>query len=415
MARDDYDVTVVGAGAVGLASALWLQRHGARVAVVDERGPGEGASYGNAGAIATYGCIPISTPDVWRELPHLLLSRDSPLAVQWSYLPRLAPWLLRFLRNCTRARTEEIAGHLARILSRAEAGYEPLFAEAGADDLLRRTGCLYLYHSDHTLRKSRWTHDLRRRLGVEMRELARDEVPAIEPEVASDYVGGVFFPNSLNIADPHAFCARLAGALERNGAALKTARATGVASQDRGCFVRTDQGAIRSEQVVIAAGAWANSLAGSLGERFPLETERGYHLIFPGHGGRVSRPVCPAEIGFYATPAAAGLKVVGTVEMAGLERGPAQPRLDLLQRWGERLLPGLGKPASSWLGFRPSLPDALPVIGRSSTAPKVIYAFGHQHLGVTLGGVTGKLVAQLAQGNATDLDLAPYAPQRFSL
>jgi glycine/D-amino acid oxidase-like deaminating enzyme len=407
-------VVIIGAGIIGVATALALLHRGYRVTVVDPRSPGHGASCGNAATIANYQCVPLGSPAVIRQLPTLLLDPDSPLIIRWRYLPKLAPWLTRFVLACRPRRVAAIANALAALQHNADADYRPLLEMAGAEDLVVRHGCLYLYGSAASYARARPEIELRREHGVPLEEVDARQIAELEPNLAPIYHGGILFPDASHLRDPLGLVERFARAFLQHGGTLIKDEAKAIERDgDRGILVRTTAGPVAGDYAVVAAGAWSRPFARQVGDPIPLDTERGYHVMFAGAQGLLSRPVGWAEMGFYLTPLANGLRAAGTVEFAGLEAPLNRERTRFLTRGARRLLPQLDEPVSEWLGFRPSLPDSLPVIGPSPRNPRVIYAFGHGHLGITLAGVTARMTADLIDGRRPVVDPSAYRPGRF--
>lgn len=407
------NVAVIGAGFVGLSAAYWLLRDGHHVTVYDPAGAAGGASFGNAGTFANYACIPVNSPSVFRDLPRFLLSSSSPLRMRWSYLPHLAPWLARFLLHSTPKRHTASATALANLLGHAQSGYDDMVSQAALGGFIRARECLYLYSSGTAFEASRPSLALRRALGVEARILDKPEIRTLEPSLAPLFERGALFAGSWHLSDPAAFLRALQQWLVRNGVQIRTQLVNTVQPGSAGVVLACEQGTDQHDYVVVCAGAHSSKLAAQCSDRVPLEAERGYHLLYPRTSHLISRPVGWAERGFYMTPMEAGIRVAGTVELAGLGLKKHQGLLDLLHFSSQRALPGLGAPTAPWLGFRPTLPDGLPVMGRSKASSRVIYAFGHQHIGLTLGGLSGKLVADLVAGRDPALDLSPYSARRF--
>lgn len=412
---ETFDIAVIGAGMVGTSSALWLQRDGHRVALVDRGAPGMGTSFGNAGVFATYATVPINSPSLPARLPELLLSRDSPLRIEWPHLPRMTPWLVRFLRNCTASRVAAIAAALASLLEHAEDGAFPLFKASGADRLIRSRGSLYLYDSQKSFAKAQGELELRCAHGVDLEILDPPEIGQLEPNIAQVYDRGLYFPKAHQYLSPSGAIKAMADHFAANGGTVLRREVTGIGKSADGTLeLATADGLIRCRQMVLAAGAFSARLFGGPIEPMPLATERGYHIVFPGFEDTLNRPVGWSAGGFYLTPMSHGLRAAGTVELGGLSSRKRRGALDHIARHARKLLPDLpAEPAENWVGHRPTLPDALPVIGRSRRTPEIIFAFGHQHVGMTLGGITGKLVAQIANGEKPLVDLAPFAPDRF--
>jgi glycine/D-amino acid oxidase-like deaminating enzyme len=405
------DVAIVGAGIIGLAIAFRLAADGREVVVVDPNEAGSGTSYGNAGTLAPYACAPVGNPDVLRNLPNLLLNPDSPLTIRLAALPALVPWLSRFIWQSTPARARRNGHALAGLLKEAMPAWRALAEQARLSDLLRYEGCLYFYRGKVPQKDGEWAARLRNELGVRQEWLTSEEVARLEPALPPA-AGGLFFPDAAHTIDPAVMTRRLAA--EAKGASFERARVDRLEPRDSGrirliCRDRT----IEAHTAVLAAGAWSQSLAEQGGDAIPLATERGYHIEFAMHACPINRPVSPVDLGFYVTPMAGRLRVAGTVELGGLS-APLNPKqIALLERGVRKLFPGLGPVQSQWLGCRPSLPDSLPVIGRSRRHPNLIHAFGHGHLGMTLAGVTSRIIASLIEKRNDGPNLSAFRPDRF--
>lgn len=406
-------VAVIGAGFVGLSSACWLMRDGHQVSLYEPRGAAGGASFGNAGTFANYACIPVNNPSVFRDLPRYLLSSQSPLRVRWSHLHTLAPWLVRFLWASTPSRYTATATALSHLLARAQSGYDAMLAEADLQRFVRPQECLYLYSSAAAFAGAYDTLELRHRLGIETEILEADAIASLEPQLSPIFHRGALFKGSWHLSDPSAFLHALLAYLQGKGLVVHPLAVDGVQADAHGVSVWGAGHESRYDRLALCAGVHSKVLAAQCGDDVPLQAERGYHLMFPGSTALISRPVGWAERGFYMTPMAQGLRVAGTVELAGLGQEMHPGLLELLNYASHRALPALGAPQSPWLGFRPTLPDGLPVLGRSRSSERVVYAFGHQHIGLTLGGLSGTLVADLVAGRPNCIDLQPFRAQRF--
>ena len=412
------NVAVIGAGFVGLSSAYWLMRDGHRVTIYDPSGvagTNGGASYGNAGAFANYACIPVNNPSVFRDLPRFMFSSDSPFRLRLSYLPQLAPWLVRFLLSSMERRYTVSATALSALLGRAYDGYRKMIDQAGLEQFIRRKECLYLYSGVAAFSASEPTLALRRSLGVNFTVVGREEIRQLEPQLNPLFDRGVLFHGSWFLSDPGAFLKALQLWLIQAGAGFESSAVKTLKPQaDSGVLLETVAGTVVHDYIAVCAGAHSSPFALQCGDYVPLDTERGYHIFYPGTSELISRPVGWAERGLYMTPMQHGIRVAGAVELAGLSPARNKGLLDLLQLSSKRALSALTTPTDSWMGFRPSLPDGLPVIGRSRLSNRVIYAFGHQHIGLTLGGLSGTLVADLVAERTSPLDLTPYGPGRFA-
>ncbi len=412
-ALPDGHVTIVGAGLVGLCTAAWLQRDGRPVRLVDPGGPGEGASYGNAGIVSTSGVTPVAMPGIVRRVPGMLLDPLGPLAIRPAYLPRLLPWLARFIAASRPADVERIARSLAALSVDAIAHYEPLLEAADAGDLLQRNGSLYLYETEEQWRGVQGEIALRQRAGAEIELLGAEEIRQMVPALGPRYAGAIFAPTSGHIANPLALSQRLAGLVERQGGSFLRARVGDfVYRGGRLAALTSDAGELPVKDVVIAAGAFSRRLAAQAGAPVPLDTERGYHLMLPDPQVEVRLPMLTG--GGAVTPMQHGLRLAGTVELAGTGAAPNWARADRLLERMRHVLPGLNaEGAERWMGFRPSMPDSLPVLGPAPQADNVWLAFGHGHLGLTQAAVSGRLIADLMAGRKPVIDPAPYRATRF--
>ncbi len=409
----DTEIAVIGAGVVGLSVALRLADEGRAVTLIAPPDAGEGASCGNAGVIADYAVLPVGTPDVLRNLPSLLFDRHSPLAIRRSALLSLVPWLLRFAVQSLPGPARRNAQVIAALLAEAAPEWRAQADRIDAGDLLRQRGSLYLYERAADI--SDTALEWQRSLGVTVERIGRDELGQLEPGLPADVgVGAAFFPQTMTVTDPGALMRRLAAAVAAAGVARIAARATALEVQPQGVALRCDDGtALRAARVVIAAGAWSRPLARMAGDRVPLETERGYHIEFDMHDQPLTRQMTPVSRGFYFCPMAGRLRVAGTVELGGLAAPPSPHRVRIIEEGARALLPDLPAVSRHWMGFRPSLPDSVPVIGPSRAGERVLNAFGHGHLGLTLAPVTARIVADLVAGRAPGLALERYSPARF--
>ena len=407
------EVAVVGAGFIGLASAAWLMRDGHRVTLFDPSGVGQGASFGNAGTFAHYACIPVNNPTVFRDLPRFLFSSTSPFRLRWGYLPQIAPWLARFMMSSLPRRHEASAAALAALLGLAHEGYAPLLAQPELAAFVRPRECLYLYSTAASFDAARGALALRRKLGVAFDVLGADDIRSLEPSLAPIFERGVLFADSWYLTDPQGFLQGLYQHLAPRGMQLERSAVSAVQPSADGAVLVTAGGERRFDHVVIAAGARSAAFAKQCGDAVPLDTERGYHVRYSGPSALISRPVGWAERGFYMTPMSDGIRVAGTVELGGFTERRNRALLDLLTFSSKRALPALGTPDSSWLGFRPTMPDGVPVLGHARASDRIVYAFGHQHLGLTLAGISGRIVADLVARRQPPLDLARYSPARF--
>jgi D-amino-acid dehydrogenase len=408
-------VTVVGAGVIGICVASYLQRMGLAVTVVDAVKPGTSCSFGNAGALSSGSCVPMAMPGVARQVPKWLLDNMAPLAVSWRYLPRALPWLLRFLAAAKPAAVERSADALIALTRPVFENLMPLVKEAGADSLIHRTGQLHVYSTNAAFEGDRLALALRRQRGVAFEVLDAQEIRQAEPALAPIFQKAVLFPEHGHCANPFALVDALAAAFRSNGGEILERRVLDIElGADGPRALVTDAGPMPLETLVVAAGAWSHRLARRLGHKVPLESQRGYHAVLADPSVAPRRNVQWAERKFIATPMEMGLRFAGTVEIAGLNSPPHYHRADALVEQGRAMFPGLvGGAVTRWMGHRPCLPDSVPVIGPSDRVRNTYFAFGHGHLGLTCASTTGRLVAELVTGAKPCIDPAPYRIDRF--
>ncbi|MCA0271932.1 MAG: FAD-binding oxidoreductase [Proteobacteria bacterium] len=409
---ETVEIAVIGAGIVGLAIAHRLASAGREVLLIDRAEPGSGASYGNAGTIADYAVQPVGTPDVLRNLPGLLLDRNSPLAIRKAALPTLAPWLLRFARQSLPGAAKANAQALAALLADAAPRWRALATDAGAGELLQDRGCLYWYQTDAEYRAAAADMAFRRSLGVAVELLPARDLAALEPGLPVTGGGAAFFPGALFLSDPGKVVALVFDRTRELGAGFLKGEVTGLRVETDSVQLSGNGLAVTARHAIIATGAHGRGLARKAGDRVPLDTERGYHLEWDMGTPRLTRPVCPTSRGFYLCPMAGRLRAAGTVELGGLTAPPSPHRLQRLEEGARSIFPDLPAPARTWMGFRPSIPDSRPVIGASAAGAAVIHAYGHGHIGLTLAPVTAEMVEAVVDGRAHPL-LPLTDPRRF--
>lgn len=407
------DIAVLGAGVVGLAVAERLAAEGREVVIVDPATPGMGASYGNAGTIADYAVMPVGSPDVLKNLPSLLFDKTSPLAIRRAALPSLMPWLLRFALQSLPGPTARNAAAIAGLLADAAPLWQGLADRIGGAAILQHRGCLYVYETAAAYRAAEKDMAFRRGLGITVDLIGPADLARMEPGLPAVEGGAAFFPKAVFLSDPGQMMGLLAAHVLKKVNLLQT-RAEKLARQIDGVIVEGPGLRLHARRVVIAAGAHSRALALQAGDKVPLDTERGYHVEWDMPSPPLSRPSCPTARGFYLCPMSGRLRVAGTVELGGLTAPPSAHRIDKLVEGARAILPDLGPPSREWMGFRPSMPDSVPVIGPSRAGPEVIHAYGHGHIGLTLAPVTAELVADLLAGRAPRRDLTVCLPARFA-
>ncbi|HWT09743.1 MAG TPA: FAD-binding oxidoreductase [Roseomonas sp.] len=416
-------VAIIGAGIVGACSAVEALRHGFRVTIIDPAEPGgeQSASYGNGCWLSPMSVIPPAVPGLWKKVPKFLMDPLGPLAIRWSYFPRVAPWLVRYLRaGWTWDAVEEAARALRPLVVDAPALHLRLAEEAGVGHLIERRGLIYVYPSRADFEAEAMAWQIRHKVGVRWLELDADELRQREPELDRRYTFGVMVEEGGHCTDPGAYTAALVAHAVGQGAEHRRAAATGfVIEGGRLRAVRTDQGDIAADAAVLAAGAHARPLAAAAGDVVPLETERGYHAeladpeVSPRHG------LMPSDGKMSVMRTRNGLRCAGQVEIAGLDAAPNWKRAEILRDHLLRCFPGLPRdlPADRvkvWIGHRPSMPDGKPCLGYARATRDIVHAFGHGHTGLVAGARTGRVVADLLAGQAPEIPITAFDPRRFA-
>ncbi|MEO3389075.1 FAD-binding oxidoreductase [Mesorhizobium sp. CAU 1741] len=415
----EADVVIVGGGIIGICAAIHLAEAGRQVTVIDRTGICEETSSGNAAALAFSDILPLAQKGMLRNLPRWLMDPLGPLAIPPAYLPRLLPWLMRFWRAGWPDRHESSLAAQASLMKLAESEWMSLMDRSGTRQMLREDGSLELYESEAEFRASLPGWKARESHGVEFCHVEGDELARLQPGLAPQFVKGTFVPGWKTVADPKLLGKALWTYAQGLGAQLRIAtveqlRTVATGQSESMIELRLGDGEVlRCWDLVICAGAWSHTLARLAGDRIPLETERGYNTTLPAGAFDLKRQLIFSGHGFVVTPLETGIRVGGAVELAGLKRPPDYRRSKAMLEKAQRFLPGIDpKGGRAWMGYRPSLPDSLPVIGAASS-PHVFYAFGHGHLGLTQAAATGRLVSELVAARPPALNLTPFSPQRF--
>jgi D-amino-acid dehydrogenase len=410
-------IAVIGAGIVGTATALALAADGHAVTLFDHGAPGAGTSFGNAGAIVTGAVTPTATPGVIRSIPSYVFDRNSAAVLRPAHLVKALPWLVRFIEASRSARVSKIAHALNPLVAGAMTAHHALAGLSGALDLIRPVGWLKLY-GDAGFSNSALERELMTRHGVNFSLLTADEVSDLEPRLnRNTFTRGVFQPGSGFVNYPMALAqSYMACALQRGAQHIHESVRELRPAEGGGVSIKTDSATRLFDSAVVAAGAWSKQFAAQLGDHVSLDTERGYHLSFgPSTGHLLRRPVCYPEKQFVLSPMHDGISLASGDELAGLDAPPDYRRIRALIPLACNLLPGISGQTiqREWMGFRPSTPDSVPVIGRSPRCGNVFYAFGHGHVGLTLSAVTAQLIAGMVGGRPAPFDMKPYRIDRF--
>ena len=413
MTEKNLKIGVVGAGIQGVCTALFLQKKGYQVIIFDRDQPINSASYGNAGHFSPYASVPLNRSDIVSDVPTMLLSSRGPLALKWNYVPKMIPWFLKFLLNCRQERMMHTAKNMHQILDQSLPAFDELFEEINLEGLVENKGILYVW-TDKNLKSRELENKIKEELGVKQQLVNPKEIHDLEPNLKPFYHGGVYYDYARHARNPRKILTKLLENFINKGGKFLKLNIQDINFDEDKPVIRSETQRFIFDKLVIACGAFSKKLTDKLHEQIPLDTERGYHVHFKDCDHLISRPVVHANRAFGLTPMEQGLRVVGTVEFGGLDNPLSKSRIKNLILNANDMLEGLPEHKDEWLGFRPSLPDFLPVIGPSKNYKNIFYSFGHHHLGWTLGAISGKIIASMIAGENTNLDLFPYSSNRFS-
>ena len=408
-------IGIIGAGIQGVCIGLCLIKKGFKVTLIDRDEPGkESASYGNAGHFSPYASVPINRPDILADIPSMLLNSTGPLALKWNYVPKMIPWFLKFIKNCSKKNMLHTAKYMHQILDLALPAYDELFQDIDISNLVENKGIMYFW-TNQDLKSRELEIKIRNELGVKQQLLTPHEIHDLEPHIRKIYHGGVLYSDAKHARNPKKILLKLFESFISKGGLFKKQNVQSISfTDDKKPTIKTNLQYYNFDKLVIACGAFSKKFTDQVDEQIPLDTERGYHVHFKGHDHLLSRPIIFLNRGFGITPMEQGLRVVGTVEFGGLNNPPSKKRILNLVNNAKYLFPELKEHEDEWLGFRPTLPDFLPVLGPSKNYKNLFYSFGHHHLGWTLGAISGKIISRMIAGENTNLDLSAYNSKRFS-
>lgn len=417
--NDKLTVAVVGAGVVGLCTALEAQRHGFQVTLFDKGLPGEGASFGNAGYLATELIDPLATKKTLAAAPRMWLDPKGPLALPWKYLPQALPWLARFVRSASSARVEASRQALYQLNQAAVPAWQRCLADIGAEEYLVPSGYLLVWESENKLDEAKMHAAYLAQWDIESVLLQGAQLREKEPELAETVSHALFFPNACRVKDPYLLSKQLFAVFQARGGRFEQTEVSEILPQENAVGVVTAKSQNKFEHVVLCTGAWGKPLLEQTGISVPLEAERGYHLTIETADMEtppLHHPIGSAERKFVMSPLASGLRVVGITEIGGLRLPEFTRRFNVLRHHSRQLLPRLNNPAlkvSEWMGHRPTLADSLPVIDQHPRHPRLLFAFGNQHLGLTQAAIGAELVISLLRQVEPEFDVKPYRVDRF--
>lgn len=409
------DVVVAGCGIVGVSSAIWLQRAGHRVTLVDREGPASGTSHGNAGVLAAGALIPVTTPGLWKKAPGMLFDRDAPLFLRWSYLPRLLPFLRHYMRHATAAHVDHYAQSMVTLLQDTVAQHQSLAEGTGAERFIGTEDYCHGYRTRADFEADAGGWALRKRHGLRFEVLDGVAYAELDPLFDGQFETVVRNLDHGRISDPGAYVTALADHFVAEGGTLTRADISDIhITEGRIAALVTDKGQIAGDHVVLAMGPWSERIARKLGLRIPFESERGYHIELVSPTAMPQAPMMVVAGKFVITPMEGRIRCAGVIEFGGLDAPASHAPFELLRRQFARLLPDIRyDEVREWMGHRPAPADSLPLIGPVDAGGRVHAAFGHQHVGLTGGAKTGRIIADIVSGTKPNIDLAAFDPQRY--
>ncbi len=407
---------IIGAGICGISSAIWLQRAGREVIVIDKTAPGMGASFGNSGLIAQWAIAPVTSPELWRDAPRYLADRYGPLFLKWADVPGMLPWLARFLSNTSDAKTRRIVGHLHGLAGDAVEQHKSLVRGTTLEHWVNDSKVNYVYPNEAAFKKDAYTWGLKQAHGISPDLITGRDVHDEEPILSRDITCVAQISGQGHITDPGGYVTALAAYFASQGGKIVQAEVRDLHKTDgKVDQVLTDVGAFDCSEVVISAGIWSKDLMKNIGLSIPMQAERGYHVVFENPSQLPRNPMLMTEGKFGVNPMQMGLRCSGTVELGSHHSAASDAPLKAIYHHAKRAFPKLTYSGTTeWMGFRPSTCDSLPVIGQIGDSG-IFTAFGHQHIGLTTGPKTGRIISQLITDTPPNADIAVFAPARFGL
>ena len=413
--RSSLNIAIIGAGIIGVNTAYKLQGKNLSITLFDQHDPGSQTSMGNAGTFANYACIPINSNDIFLNLPFLLFSNNSPLSFQWSKILNNFPWLLKFLINCKKENVIKITNTLAFLLKNSLESNNNLIKKLNLSNLINNNEVLYLYENEIDYFKDKKNLELREELNIKFQYLNSHEIKDLEPNLIKKFYKGVLFENSKSTINPKKYTEKIFYEYLKNNGKFKKEKIINIVNNNNKLKLVT-RGSYHQDfdKIIICAGAQSGLLLKNFSDFFNIVSERGYHLMYQNYGDIIKRPIGIGKQGFYYTPMDEGLRAAGTVEIGTVNDKINISRTKWMQNRVKETFDIKELPNKVWLGFRPTLPDSLPVIGKSKNNPNIIYNFGHQHLGLTLASYSAEIIEKIILNQEIEKELDFINPNRFN-
>ena len=413
--RSSLNIAIIGAGIIGVNTAYKLQGKNLSITLFDQHDPGSQTSMGNAGTFANYACIPINSNDIFLNLPFLLFSNNSPLSFQWSKILNNFPWLLKFLINCKKENVIKITNTLAFLLKNSLESNNNLIKKLNLSNLINNNEVLYLYENEIDYFKDKKNLELREELNIKFQYLNSHEIKNLEPNLIKKFYKGVLFENSKSTINPKKYTEKIFYEYLKNNGKFKKEKIINIVNNNNKLKLVT-RGSYHQDfdKIIICAGAQSGLLLKNFSDFFNIVSERGYHLMYQNYGDIIKRPIGIGKQGFYYTPMDEGLRAAGTVEIGTVNDKINISRTKWMQNRVKETFDIKELPNKVWLGFRPTLPDSLPVIGKSKNNPNIIYNFGHQHLGLTLASYSAEIIEKIILNQEIEKELDFINPNRFN-
>ena len=406
-------IGIVGAGIIGVCIAHFLQKSGHEVTLIDHNEPGSQTSFGNAGLFASHECVTANSPHLWKSIPKMLFNKNSPIVIDFFYILKNLPWAIKFLNNCSPDKVEHIAKTLSNFSKHSVLAYEEISNEIDLKNNIIKKEPIFLYESKKLFEKNQYSLNLRKKYNVEFDTLNKEDIFKIEPNLETIYYNGIMLKGERYTKSPLEVTIKIFNNFIKKGGFFYKLKVNSIYKKKNSLFLKYTEREEKFDKIIIAAGAWSNSLAKHVGDYFPLNIERGYHITFESKNNLITHPIGWAKNSFYMTPMDDGIRAAGTVEIASMKKPMNKNILDLIEKTSRSILPQLGRVKNQWMGFRPTLADSLPVIGESQKCKNVYYAFGHQHLGLSLAAITGKVMQSLIEKKNTNINIYSLNPYRF--